>query len=103
MNPLANMWYWKRFYWKLFTTLVKTGGGALMTGLSGTDWASMSTTQHLIFCTGIAVVVVTAWDALFDQTFNNLSSNQNGHQPNGNGNGVASAETAPAVQKQTHP
>lgn len=99
---LQTAWYWKKFYWKMFSTFVITAGSSVTVGLAGTDWQTMSRTQHIIFIVGVLVVTMKAQDALVDQTFNSLDTNKNGQKPNGNGNGVAApSPTAPVVQQPT--
>lgn len=92
MNLGANLLYWKKFYWKMFSSAVIAGGGAVMAGLSGVDWSTMTRTQHILFVIGVVVVVVKTQDALVDQTFTNLSNNTNGQKPS-NGNDVAAPVT----------
>lgn len=87
MNLLSTAWYWKKFYWKMFSTFIITGGGGItMSAESIKHWGTLSNPERFLIVIGFIVLVIKAQDALVDQTFQTLSQG-NGNGGNGNGNG----------------
>lgn len=83
----SRAWYWKRFYWKIFTVVVITGGGAMASGLSLANENVISTiaAEKILFWYGVVAATVKGVDALVDQTFSSLSNGNGNGKTNGNG------------------